>query len=141
MHLTDKARPMAKKKRHGAAEIAAKLREADALSAKGQTQADIAKALGISVMTFHRWRKMREQDLPPSRGEAMRALDQHVAGNPTSETSSLSRIAQLQLENARLRKLVTDLLLEKMRLEDDQAELRVGASKANPPTSAALYRR
>jgi hypothetical protein len=39
------------------------------------------------------------------------------------------RIAQLQLENVRLRKLVTDLLLEKMRLEDGQAELRVGRRK------------
>jgi putative transposase len=120
---------MAKKKRHGAAEIAAKLLEADALSAKGQTQAEIAKGLGISVMTFHRWRKMREQDLPLSRGEAVRALDQPVIGNPTSESGSFSRIAQLQLENARLRKLVTDLLLEQMRLEDDQSELRVGAIK------------
>jgi putative transposase len=120
---------MAKKKRHGAAEIAAKLLEADALSAKGQTKAEIAKALGISVMTIHRWRKMREQDLPRSRAEALRALDQPVMGNPGSEAGGLSRIAQLQLENARLRKLVTDLLLEKMRLDDDQAELRVSATK------------
>jgi hypothetical protein len=43
-----------------------------------------------------------------------------------AEAGALSRIAQLQLENARLRKLVTDLLLEKMRLEDRQAELRGG---------------
>lgn len=120
---------MAKKKRHGAAEIAAKLLEADALAAKGQTQAEIAKSLNISVMTFHRWRKMREQDLPRTRGDASRALDQSAIGQPTSETGSLSRVAQLQLENARLRKLVTDLLLEKMRLEEDQPELRVSANK------------
>ena len=118
---------MAKKKRHSAAEIAAKLLAVDALSAKGQTQAEIAKALGISVMTIHRWRKMREQDLPQSRREA-----------PKSHTGSLSHIAQVQLENARLRKLVTDLLLEKMRLEDDQAELRVGAGKGKSATKRSV---
>jgi putative transposase len=107
---------MAKRKRHGAAEIATKLLVADALSAKGQTQAEVAKALGISVMTFHRWRKMREQSLPRPR-DPMRALDQ--LPDPTSEHGSPARVARLQLENARLRKLVTDLLLEKMRLEDD----------------------
>jgi putative transposase len=120
---------MAKKKRHGAAEIAAKLLEADTLAAKGQTQAEIAKSLNISVMTFHRWRKMREQDLPRTRGDALRAFDQPAIGEPTSESGNLSRVAQLQLENARLRKLVTDLLLEKMRLEEDQPELRVSANK------------
>jgi putative transposase len=121
---------MAKKKRHGAAEIAAKLMEADALAAKGQTQAEIARALGISVMTFHRWRKMREEELPRSHVETMRAPDQALTGGPTSEIGSLSRIAQLQLENARLRKLVTDLLLEKVRLEDDQTELAVSVTKS-----------
>ena len=120
---------MAKKKRHGAAEIAAKLLEADALAAKGQTQAEIAKSLNISVMTFHRWRKMREQDLPRTRVDALRALDQSTIGEPRFESGNLSRVAQLQLENARLRKLVTDLLLEKMRLEEDQPELRVSANK------------
>jgi DNA-binding XRE family transcriptional regulator len=45
---------MAGRKRHGAAEIAAKLLEADALAAKGQTQAELAKPLGVSVMTIHR---------------------------------------------------------------------------------------
>jgi putative transposase len=108
---------MAGRKRHGAAEIAAKLLEADALAAKGQTQAELAKALGVSVMTIHRWRKMREQDHPRSRANG--ALDQPVLGKTNFGAGSLSRVAQLQLENARLRKLVTDLLLEKIRPEDD----------------------
>ena len=129
--LTDKAVTKAnKKKRHSAAEIAAKLLEADTLSAKGQTQAEIANAVGISVMTFHRWRKMREQEL--ARTGAETAFNQSVVGSRTSETGSPSHVVQLQLENARLRKLVTDLLLEKMGLEDDQAELRAGASKSKP---------
>jgi putative transposase len=120
---------MAGRKRHGAAEIAGKLLEADALAAKGQTQAELAKALGVSVMTIHRWRKMREQDHPRSRANG--ALDQPVVGKTNSDDGRLSLIAQLQLENAQLRKLVTDLLLEKIRSEDDQMELRVGA-KSKP---------
>jgi putative transposase len=120
---------MAGRKRHSAAEIVAKLLEADALAAKGQTQAELAKALRVSVMTIHRWRKMREQDHPRSRANG--ALDQPVVGTTNSEAGHLSRIAQLQLENAQLRKLVTDLLLEKIRPDDDQMELRVGA-KSKP---------
>jgi len=119
---------MAGKKRHGAAEIAAKLLEADALAAKGQTQAELAKALGVSVMTIHRWRKMREQDYP--RSHANGALDRSVVGK-TNYAGGLSRIAQLQFENAQLRRLVTDLLLERIRPEDDQMEPRVGA-KSKP---------
>jgi putative transposase len=120
---------MAKKKRHNAAEIAAKLLQADGLSAKGQTQAEIAKALRVSVMTIHRWRKMREREFPCSRAEDVFVLEQPVMGNQPAAAGALSRIAQLQLENARLRKLVTDLLLEKMRLEDSQAQLRIGRRK------------
>jgi putative transposase len=120
---------MAKKKRHSAAEIAAKLLEADGLSAKGRTQAEIAKALRVSVMTIHRWAQMREREFPCSRAEDARILKQSVIGNQTSEAGALSRIAQLQLENARLRKLVTDLLLEKMRLEDGQKHVHIGGRK------------
>jgi len=110
---------MAKKKRHTAAEIAAKLGEAQTLSAAGRTQSEIAKALGISVMTFHRWR----QALPRRSGSSLAAVsspDQSAPANRGAESARPSRLAELQLENARLRKLVTDLLLEKMKLEDEQ---------------------
>jgi putative transposase len=120
---------MAGRRRHSATEIVAKLLEADALAAKGLTQAELAKALRVSVMTIHRWRKMRDQDHPHSRANG--ALDQPVVGRTNSDVGSLSRIAQLQFENAQLRKLVTDLLLEKIRPEDDQMGLRVCA-KSTP---------
>ena len=110
---------MAKKKRHTAAEITAKLGEAQTLSAAGRTQSEIAKALGISVMTFHRWRRA----IPPrssSRPADVPSVDYGAAGHRTTDSGRLSRIAELQLENARLTKLVTDLLLEKMKLEDEQ---------------------
>lgn len=109
---------MTKKKRHNAGEIEMKLREADGLAADGRTQTEIAKRLGISIMTFHRWRKARSP-LPPSRAMAVALHDSELTSD-RAEPERQTRIAELQLENARLRKLVTDLLLEKMTLEDAQ---------------------
>jgi hypothetical protein len=37
----------------------------------------------------------------------------------TSQIEQARRISELQLENSRLRRLVTDLLLEKINLEED----------------------
>jgi putative transposase len=103
-----------KKQRHTVAEIAAKLEEADAMSAQGKLHGDIAKQLGVSVMTYHRWRKARESLpfsalLPPSPSEA------EMNASPIEQSR---RISELQLENSRLRRLVTDMLLEKMKLEE-----------------------
>jgi putative transposase len=110
---------MAKRKRHSEAEITAKLAEADALAADGRKQDEIARTLGVSVMTFHRWRKAQ-----PYISRSQVAIAPTEAASPTPpaprpEPERMSRIAELQLENTRLRKLVTDLLLEKMRLEDE----------------------
>jgi transposase len=70
-----------------------KLREAEDLAAKGTSQREIAQALGISVVTYHRWRKSVDR----------------TAG---------ATLPDLQHENERLRRLVADLLLEKMTLEE-----------------------
>jgi putative transposase len=110
---------MAKKKRHNTTEIEAKLREADALAAAGRTQSEISKALGVSVMTFHRWRKARPE---PSHLVSATASSHQEAAD-TLGHGRVARAAELQLENTRLRRLVTDLLLEKMRLEDEQQRL------------------
>jgi DNA invertase Pin-like site-specific DNA recombinase len=48
---------VAKKKRHSRAEIATKLAQANDLSTQGKLQSEIARTLGVSVMTLHRWRK------------------------------------------------------------------------------------
>jgi transposase-like protein len=45
-------------KRHGAEEVARQLEEADRLLAQGQSPSDIARALGISLPTYYRWRKL-----------------------------------------------------------------------------------
>ena len=100
---------MAKKKKHSKDEIAAKLAQARELAAKGELQSDIARTLGVSVMTLHRWR-----NAPPPRVQATDvALEEEGLAYDASD-----RIDELQIENSRLRRLVTDLLLEKMKLEE-----------------------
>src|SRR5215469_2354714 len=100
--MSRKEHQMTKKRKHSKAQIAAKLAEADDLMTQGKLQSEIARALGVSVMTLHRWRKL------PSQSNGSSQIDQ------TPQT----RIAELQLENSRLRRLVTDLLLEQMKLEE-----------------------
>src|SRR5262245_10755430 len=91
-------------KRHPRVEIATKLAQANDLATQGKLQSEIARALGVSVMTLHRWRKAPPG--PPA----------HEAGQANRTRGGGDRIAELQLENSRLRRLVTDLLLEKIKL-------------------------
>jgi putative transposase len=102
---------MAKKKRHSRVEIASKLAQANDLATQGKLQSEIARTLGVSVMTLHRWRKA-----PPGPQPAFVAT--HEAGQPDRTGGGGDRIAELQLENSRLRRLVTDLLLEKIKLDE-----------------------
>ena len=98
---------MPKTKRYARAEIATKLAQANDLAMQGKPQSEIARTLGVSSMTLHRWRKARHGPQP-----------EHEAGQPDRRRSGGDRIAELQLENSRLRRLVTDLLLEKIKLEE-----------------------
>ena len=102
---------MAKKKKHSRAEIAAKLAQANDLAAQGKLQSEIARTLGVSVMTLHRWRKA-----PPGPQLTLRATPEMTELDRTRGADG--RIVELQLENSRLRRLVTDLLLEKIKLEE-----------------------
>ena len=107
---------MARKKRHSPAEIATKVAQADELAAQGKLQGDIAGALGISVMTLHRWRKMVPEQpapVPPATSTGKRTSSV-LAGSDEAQ-----RIAELKLENSRLRRLVADLMLEKLMLEEE----------------------
>ena len=108
---------MAKKKRYSRAEIATKLAQANELATQGKLQSEIARTLGVSVVTLHRWRKA--PPLPPPVHDE--------AGQPYRMCRGGDRIAELQLENSRLRRLVTDLLIEKMKLEEAGATF--GGSK------------
>jgi putative transposase len=103
-----------KKKRHSAPEITAKLHRADLMATDGMLQSDIARALGVSVMTYHRWRVGR------SALEKGNATERHEPKLPSqqSEREQAAQLDKLRLENTRLRRLVTDLLLEKVKLEE-----------------------
>jgi putative transposase len=102
---------MAKKKRHSKAEIASKLAQANDLATQGKLQSEIARTLGVTVMTLHRWRKA-----PPEPQAEFVAI--RKAGQPDRTRGGDDGIAELYLENSRLRRLVTDLLLEKVKLEE-----------------------
>ena len=118
--------------RHSPAEIAAKLRQADELAAQGKRRSEILRVLGISQMTYHRWRKARSSAPPELRAPA--ASDAPAAGGPSkidaasfaalSPREQISAFQELQRENVRLRELFTDALLEKIKLEEENRALR-----------------
>ncbi len=79
-----------KGKRHSPEQIIAKLREADALLATGATIGQVCQRLAVSEHTFHRWRNQYG---------GMKVKD-------------AKRLKELELENARLKKLVADQALD-----------------------------
>src|SRR5262245_15049847 len=99
-----------KARRHSPAEIFAKLEQAEALAANGRVQSEIAKALGVSVMTLHRWRKLDHPAAP--------APSTAFAAAHRARRDSANILAELQRKNRQLRKTVTDLLLEKIKPEE-----------------------
>jgi transposase len=103
-------------RRHDSREISDKLAQADQLAARGKTQREISKALGVSIMTYHRWKKMIKA---PERG--MDGADSATVGSVSTprDASSTDTIKRLELENAQLRRLVTDMLLEKLKYEEE----------------------
>jgi hypothetical protein len=121
-------------KKHSREEILLKLARADELARAGKSQVDVCKALGVSVMTLHRWRKLplpkSEADIPQDR-----AGDGDVLTMPPAMDETRRVLEELKLENQRLRKIVTDLLLEKMRLE----EAAVAASSRQSGTQGVIH--
>ena len=45
------------KKRHKPEEIVAKLRQVDVLLSQGQNQADAVRSIGVTEVTYYRWRQ------------------------------------------------------------------------------------
>jgi putative transposase len=107
-------------KKHSHEQILLKLVRADELDRAGNSQVEICKALGVSVMTLHRWRK-----LPLRKNDARAPHDRAAEGKMLTNSPTMDDmrrvLEELTLENQRLRKIVTDLLLEKMRLEEASA--------------------
>ena len=84
------------RKRHSAEEIVAKLRQADVLLAQGQTGADVARVLGVTETTYYRWRS----EYGGLKGDQVK------------------RLKELERENERLKKAVSELTLDKQILKE-----------------------
>ena len=84
------------KRRYRPEEIIAKLREAEVLLAQGIKVPEVTKAIGIHEITYYRWRK-------------------EFGGLKVSQAR---RLKELEKENSRLRKAVSDLSLDKVILQE-----------------------
>src|SRR5262245_38958303 len=98
-------------KHHSRVEVAKKLAQANGLARQGKLQSEIARSLGVSVMTLHRWRKAQS-------GLQRGLVAINGAGQPDQTPGGGGRIAELQLENSRLRQLVADILLETIKFKE-----------------------
>jgi transposase-like protein len=83
-------------KREKPEDIVSKLRQVEVLQGQGMTVADAVRKIGVSEQTYYRWRK---QYGGMSRGQ-------------------LKRLKELEKENARLRRAVSDLTLDKLILTE-----------------------
>jgi putative transposase len=84
------------RKRPTAEEIVAKLRQIDVLTAQGKTVAEAVRAIAVTEVTYYRWRK----EYGGLKGDQVK------------------RLKELEAENARLRRAVSDLTLDKMVLAE-----------------------
>jgi putative transposase len=84
------------RKRYRPEEIIAKLREAEVLLGQGRKVPEVVKTIGISEVSYYRWRK-------------------EYGGLNVSQAK---RLKDLERENARLRRAVSDLNLDKVILQE-----------------------
>ena len=77
-------------------EIVAKLRQVDVMVSQGQSVADAVRAIGVTEVTYYRWR-------------------QEFGGLKSDQVKHLK---DLEAENARLRRAVADLTLDKQILKE-----------------------
>ena len=83
-------------KRHKPEEIVTKLRQVEVLRGQGMPMADAVRQIGVSELTYYRWRKQ-------------------YGGMSRDQ---LRQLKELQKENERLRKAVADLTLDKLILSE-----------------------
>jgi transposase-like protein len=84
------------RKHHKPEEIVAKLRQVDVLVLQGHNIADAIRQIGVSEVTYYRWR-------------------QEYGG---LKTDQVKRLKELEQENTRLRRAVSDLTLDKLILTE-----------------------
>ena len=83
-------------RKHRPEEIIGKLREAEIVLAQGGVVADACRRIGVSEQTYYRWRR-------------------EYGGLKTDQAR---RMKELEKENARLRRAVSDLTLDKLILQE-----------------------
>ena len=83
-------------KRPTSEEIVAKPRQVEVLNAQGKTVAEAVRAIGVTEVTYYRWRK----EYGGLKGDQVK------------------RLKELEAENTRLRRAVSDLTLDKMILAE-----------------------
>ena len=87
------------RKRRTAEEIVAKLRQVDVLAAQGRPVAEAVRTIGVTEVTYYRWRS-------------------EYGG---LKGGQVKRLKELEAENGRLRRAVSDLTLEKLILKEAAA--------------------
>ena len=83
-------------KKHKPEEIVAKLRQVDVLTSQGTPIADAIRSIGVTEVTYYRWR--------------------NEYGGLKSD--KVKRLKDLETDNARLRKAISDLTLDKQILQE-----------------------
>ena len=84
------------RKRHKAEEIVTKLRQVEVLAAQGRTVAEAIRSIDVTEVTYYRWRT----EYGGLKGDQVK------------------RLKELEAENQRLRRAVSDLTLEKLILKE-----------------------
>jgi|TARA_B100001964_G_C13970311_1_gene481622 transposase-like protein len=84
------------RKRFSVEQIIHHLREADVLLAQGQTVGEVCRRIGVSEQSYYRWRK-------------------EYGG---LKVEQVRRLKELEQENARLKRAVADLTLDKLILQE-----------------------
>ena len=87
---------MARRKAHTPEEIVAKLRQVEVLVGQGKSVAEAVRSIGVTEPSYYRWR----------------------SGYGGLKVDQVKRLKELERENARLRKAVSDLTLEKVILKE-----------------------
>jgi putative transposase len=83
-------------KRHKAEEIVAKLRQVDVLTSQGRPVAEAVRSMVVTEVTYYRWRS----EYGGLKGDQVK------------------RLKELEGENTRLRRAISDLTLEKLILKE-----------------------
>ncbi len=83
-------------KKHKPEEVVAKLRQVDVLVSQEQSVADAIRGIGVTEVTYYRWRK-------------------EFGG---LKSDQVRRMKELETENQRLRKAIADLTLDKLILQE-----------------------